>query len=165
MSALHRRTYLRPGKNLELCLGPWSLLQALLFQELSLAILVLAPQKDGQPVGAWWTWLVGRLARWIQFLSSLDLNNNNNNEKIFSLKKMVAHQTQCHFPWDKPRERTVSPREVPRSSHWVAPWRMHLTIPCSCSYFPFFGIEFSDLSAEEYYSNEKHFQEISPRQI
>lgn len=34
-----------------------------------------------------------------------------------------------------------------------------------CSCFPFCGIEFYDLSAEDYYSNEKHFQEISPRQI
>lgn len=45
-----------------------------------------------------------------------------------------------------------------------ASWGVHLTIPCLFFCFPFCGSRSSDLSAEDYYSNEKHFQEISPRQ-
>lgn len=40
----------------------------------------------------------------------------------------------------------------------------HLTMPCFCFCFPFWGIGSSDLSAEDHYSNEKHFQELSPGQ-
>lgn len=37
-------------------------------------------------------------------------------------------------------------------------------MPCFCFCFPFWGIGSSDLSAEDHYSNEKHFQELGPRQ-
>ena len=61
---------------------------------------------------------------------------------------------------DQPGDGSISPGLVP----WVPLGGVHLTIPCLFFCFPFCGSGSSDLSAEDYYSNEKHFQEISPRQ-
>ena len=61
---------------------------------------------------------------------------------------------------DQPGDGTASPWPRPLGASWGA----HLAIPCLFFCFPFCGSGSSDLSAEDYYSNEKHFQEISPRQ-